>query len=166
MRHAVLALLLLAIPGRGQEAIAWVSQVLAPDSEATVAEKRKALQHCEGAYRESDSGLVTSLLFRAASVLFEGSAEVRVAAVKALEAVLSHSSNTMYARRLARLADASVEPEPAVRIAVLSALAAMDNSLAHARVFESMKTTAEPEVAVRDAARQVFAKNPRLAASM
>lgn len=166
MRTAALALLIFATPGRGEDPTTWISQVLAQDSPATRAEKLEALRLCGTSYRESESGLITSLLFRAASVLFEGNAEIRTAAVKALESVLAHSSNTMYARRLARLADETVEPNPSVRIAVLSALAAMDNSLAHARVFESMKTTSEPEASVREAARQVFAKNPRLAASM
>ena len=162
----VLALLLLTTAGEDPEQLAWVAQVLAPESPATTAQKFQALKLCEETYAETESGLVTSLLFRAASTTYEGSPELRRAAVNALGAVLATSRNTMYARRLARLADAQVEPEAIVRIAVLRALPRMDNSIAHARVFDSLKPTLEPDPQVREAARQIIAGNPNLAASL
>lgn len=162
----LLALLLLATPGEGPEELAWVARVLAPDSPATPPQKLEALKLCEQAYAETESGLVTSLLFRAASTAYEGNPELRRAAVNALGAVLAKSRNTMYARRLARLADFQVEPDASVRIAVLRALPRLDNSIAHARVFDALKPTVEPDAQVREAGRQVVADNPGIAASL
>lgn len=161
-----LALLLLALPVDDSEQLTWVAQVLAHESTATHAQKIRALKICEEAYAEVESGLVTSLLFRAASTACESNPALRCAAAKALGAVLAKSRNTMYARRLARLADIQIEPEPSVRIAVLRALPRMDNSIAHARVFDSLKPTVEPDPQVRESARQIIAANPNLASSL
>ncbi len=80
LRTVLLSFAITANPVFAQDGLAELAEILAPGSGVSLAKKLQAIETCGSVYAESEGGLVTSLLFRCASLSFEPRPAVRCAA--------------------------------------------------------------------------------------
>ncbi|BDU71993.1 hypothetical protein [Mesoterricola silvestris] len=142
-------------PRTVNERLVELSAILGSGSPAGPAIRVQAIR--EIAAMGTTSGLASGMIFDRANFRFEPSAEVREAAALALRHVCD-LRNRMFALRIRRVADATLEPEPKVRIAALRSLAAFPCADAAATVLEACDAGKEPDESVREAARELVRK--------
>jgi len=159
----VLAMLVatgVAYPGAAQsltpnQRLIQLAEVLSNASSYSTAAKIRAIQEIGDS--RVVSGVASGLLFNRANYRFEPDPAIREQAALNIQYVCE-LNNRMGALRLAHFAVQANEPEPLVRIAALRSLAAFESADAASAVFEATKESAEPDPAVRTAAKELVQK--------
>ncbi len=137
------------------ERLVELSAILGSESTSSHQVRIRAIEEIAG--MGTISGLASGLIFDRASFRLEESPEVREAAALAVRNVCD-MRNRAFALRLRRIADATQEPDPRVRIAALRSLAAFQCADAAAGVLDATSEAREPDPAVREAARELIRK--------